>query len=508
MERTLILFAILLTGFTPQIAFAQDGPADAYARAYDFVLEEMWDEAATELENFLGTHGQTRWGDDARYWQCYVMEKKGAAREQVFDCYDAFTKSDRRSSWTDDAKANMIRLGRALMREGNPEYAPIVESLQKDDDEELALSALYALQNIGDEKAMNTIMDLYDRSSNARLRGRIVYILGNFDSPDVVAKLTEIARSEEESSIRKNAVHALGNRDEAEAEAALKTILENNGSREVQKAALHALGNRESEGLVEYLRRFVLGTDDRELGKAATYALGHHESREAVQALSDILENARDLEVKEAALHALGNNEDETTIEILKQVATHGADESLQKAAIYAIANHSGAFPTLRDIFEQATTIEVQKATLFSIGNADSPEIRSFLAETAIGHGDVEVAKAAVYALSNYAEEGDGALLGVFEESDRIEVKKAALYQLSGDVEALVNILDDESSTELRKAAIYALSNADEGDLVPILLDIAQNDSDLGVRKAAISALGNIGTDEAQEALLEILNQE
>ena len=105
-------------------------------------------------------------------------------------------RAEGRSSWADDAKASAIRVGRQLVREGNPEYAPMLEAMQKSDDEEVALSALYALQNIGDERAFSTIMDLYERSNSEELRGRIVYILGNFDAPSVVERLSQIAMND------------------------------------------------------------------------------------------------------------------------------------------------------------------------------------------------------------------------------------------------------------------------------------------------------------------------
>ena len=179
----------------PVVVFAQDeAAANAYGEAYELVMEGDWDAAADALAGFLRQYRESPWSDDAAYWACFVGEKMNDDAESVFTCYKSFTETHRRSNWTDDAKAGMIRLGRQLARAGNPEYGEIVKTLQQSDDEEVALSALYALQNIGDEEALATILNLYENTESSKLKERIVYILGNFDSEEVVGKLADIAR--------------------------------------------------------------------------------------------------------------------------------------------------------------------------------------------------------------------------------------------------------------------------------------------------------------------------
>nr|MBX2821129.1 HEAT repeat domain-containing protein [Rhodothermaceae bacterium] len=300
--------------------YAQETDKDAYSQIYEFILDEQWAEASDAIDDFIETEEFNRspWSDDVRYWQCFANEKRGGDYlEEAYECYSGFPKMFSRSAWVDDTKSGMIRVAQILAKDGTPEYAIAVESMQQSDDEEVALSALYALQNIGDEKALRTIVGLYERSSSERLRGKIVYILGNFDSPEVVPLLSDIAMSDAPTRIRKNAVNALGNRDEQVARDVLKKVVTSNGDVEVQKAALYSLGNSETADILVFLREVALTSEKKELGKAATYAISNSDNRTAVDALHTILQSGAHTDVRKAALHSLGNMDDSASLAIL-----------------------------------------------------------------------------------------------------------------------------------------------------------------------------------------------
>ena len=492
---------------TPSHEELRETANHAYAVAYELVLDEQWDAAQKALKSFLEDHRHAfgaPWWDDAEYWLCFVNEKKGGDLEDVFECYNSFMQKNNNSRWADDAKASTIRIARLLVKEGKPEYGAVVESMQKSDNEEVALTALYALQNIGDEKALETIVSLYERSESERLKERIVYILGNFDTPEVDNMLADIASSDASTKIRKNAAHALGNRGGRAANEALMQVIEKNGDIEVQKAAVYALGNSGGTGNITYLRQVALTTNKRELGQAATYAIRNAGGIEASRALRTILEEGKLTEVRKAALNALGHSGDASAIDVLVNVALEDPSEELQKAAVYALSNTRKAHNELMEIFESTDSGEVRRASLYALGNMRDDRSLEFLTNVAINHDEEEIAKIAAYALAN----GGGELFEVFEKTPYFEVKKAILHRMVDDVDALISILENENEPELRRTAIQAMGNADDNELVPVLLDVAKNDSDIKVRKAAITALGHIGSSEAQKALLEILEQD
>ena len=188
-----------------------DPDAIAYKKAYTLVLNEKWKDAIKEFETFLKNFPRSSWRDDANFWLCYSKDKAGYNPEDVFKCYRQFIEKYKRSKWANDARSNMIVIGQKLVQMGKVEYQSALEYLKQEDDEEISITALYALQNIGDEKALNAILKLYDTSKSENYRGKIIYALGNFDSPAAFNKLVDIAKTEPDTDLKKKAIHAIAN---------------------------------------------------------------------------------------------------------------------------------------------------------------------------------------------------------------------------------------------------------------------------------------------------------
>ena len=185
-------------------AAEDNGPdAVAYKKAYKLVLDEKWKDAIQEFSDFLNKYHRSSWRDDAGFWLCYSKEKAGYSLEEVFKSYQDFVKNNRRSKWADDARSNMIAVGQKLVQQGKVEYKTIIDNLQKEDNEEISITALYALQNMGDEKALNAILKLYDSTTNKNYKGKIIYALGNFNSPAAFNKIVQIAKTEKDPDLQK-----------------------------------------------------------------------------------------------------------------------------------------------------------------------------------------------------------------------------------------------------------------------------------------------------------------
>ncbi|UCE08400.1 MAG: HEAT repeat domain-containing protein, partial [bacterium] len=281
----------------------QDEDDKAYKQAYNYILDENWNDAIKSFDNFIKKFSKSRWVDDAEYWQCYAREQKGESLEKVFDCYQNFIREHSRSKWVDDAKSNLIRIGYKLVRSGKNEYKAIVESMRKSEDEEISLAALYALQQIGDERALKTTIDMYDRTENESIRGKIVYALANYDSPEVISKLVEISQKDPSPKIRKNAVYALGNKGGKEGAEALKKILRSEVDSKVRASAIYALGNTNIEDMIPFIRDLAVNDKDESVAKAATYSIGNMSGKEATEALKIILKKAAVSEARSAALY-------------------------------------------------------------------------------------------------------------------------------------------------------------------------------------------------------------
>ena len=491
---------------------AQDA-SEAYQQAYDLVLAEEWTEAEDALRTFGEQHGESAWADDAQYWQCYVTERQNRTSETAFACYQGFVEAHAGSRWADDAKSELVRIGQRLVQAGQPEYGAMIRPYQENANEEVALAALFALQNIGDERALATITDLYDRTENDRIREKIVHSLSQFDAPEATDKLFEIARSDASRDVRRSAIHALGNRDNVQAASALIQIAQGDGDVDIRRNAIHVLGNMDGDFVAKILGEIAKRDTDQEIGSAASFALGNVDDATATEELASILRESKLADVRKAALHALSNRDDEGALEVLRDVALGDGPSELRTAAVFALGNRdeSKAAETLRAVFESSEDPSVRGAALSALANQATPAGREFLIGVASSEDDEELARMAIHALASRDE--IPVLLDILHRTPHRLIRGEILLRLGFDggreaVEALGKVVKSMEDINGRQIAAEALGDTESDDAVAILLDVARTDASVRVRTAAVNALGRIGTLAAQDALLQILQGE
>ena len=201
------------------------------------------------MEEVIRQYPRSAWVDDARFWSCYSLEKLNQPLEKVFQCYQDFIRAYPDSEWVKDAKSNMVRLSQALAKAGKPEYGTVIKSLESGgEDEDIRMTALYALQNIGDEEALKTILGLYDKAESRKLKQQIVFMLQDMETPEALAKLADIARKEPDEDVRRAALFALGGHGGPEAVAILKDVLKSDAPADLRRNALFALAEAKDPG--------------------------------------------------------------------------------------------------------------------------------------------------------------------------------------------------------------------------------------------------------------------
>ena len=503
---------------------SQDTPApqqsagqQAYQKAYNLILDKKWADAQKEFDAYISKYSRTSYAVAARYWKCYTREKLGDPLEDVFKSYQQFVEHYGQSNWADDARTSMIRIGSTLAKQGKPEYATIVSSMQQGDDEDIKLTALYALRNTSDEKALPVIVNLYDKSKNEKMREKIVYVLGSFDSPIVVPKLADIATKDPSMSVRKNAVYALGNTKKSEAVEALKKIVNSQMDADVRTTALYSLANQGSDDMIPYLTEIAKNDPNERLAKTATYSIANINSDQSATALGTILKGAKSREVRKAALHSLANHADAGTVALLKQIALSKGDSDddadMERTAVYALGNihNDASTAALKEVLNSGSDIQVKTAALQAIGNSGGSEARDILKKFALTSDDDRLSRTAIYALGNTHEAKDTSFyFEVLHNAKSLETRKAALYQIanlnsSSAVSTLGKLIKEEKEEELKVSAIYVLGNLKDDGAVPVLLGVAQKDNNKRARQAAVSALSNIGSKKSQDALVQIL---
>jgi HEAT repeat protein len=184
---------------------------EAYQKAYALVLEEKWKEAANSLTEIERKYSGSAWADDARFWNIYSLEKSGSNPEDVVKMYEDFLAKYRGSSWASTARTNLITLGNRLAAAGKLEYADKVRSLTEHDQIDVSLSALIALQNMG-EDSLPDIIRLYEKNPSPETRERIVTSFSVISTPKALDFLIKVAETDPTPRIRHQALNFLGSR--------------------------------------------------------------------------------------------------------------------------------------------------------------------------------------------------------------------------------------------------------------------------------------------------------
>ena len=519
-----------------------------YQQAYNYILEENWQKALTAFESFIQQYEKSPYLDDAHFWHCFAMEKTGASDEDVFKCYQDLIKTYPKSQWTDDAERNLITVGKRLVDTGKTEYKAIIEAMQKSADKEIALTAINALREIGNERALDALAGLYSSTQQRKVREEIIFAISQFKSPKVVPSLTKIVKEDPDRHLRERALFWLSQTKPSEEVIKLmEHVALNDPNQEVRDKAVFALSQiREGKG-VGALKRIAGGAKNAAVRRSAVFWLGQQaKSKDAIQFLETVIQKDSDPKVRERALHALSQAKgnlgvpsliklaeshpdkrirkqaifwigqkatSEPVIHCLENVALNDADTEIRKTALLALsqAPQGHGVEALKKIGSTAKDSTTRKEAVFWLGQrAKSEDVFEFLQTVVLKDEAVEVRKSALLALAQ-APEGRGVetLKKIAETSEDAGTRKEAVFWLgqrakSEDViQFLESVVLKETDAEIRKTALLALSQAPEGRGVEALKKIGSTIKDPAIRKDAIFWLGQQARSEDVIQFLE-----
>ncbi len=267
----------------------------AYQDAYKLILQGHWRRALETFREYLTKYPQSHYEDDARFWVCYSLEHSGVDDEEVFHAYNAFITDypDGKSSWDDDAKDSLVRIGRRLAavdRKNKAKYGPIVDAIIKDANAEVALAAIYSLQRSGGEHATEVILKTYDPTGDENYRKKVVMIIGRLEGPEVLNKLADIAVNDPSNEVRRAAIRSIGRSDEAEAADALMKLAKQSDDSAVRVDAVRSLGRMDDEKAVDLLLDIAMNDSHIRVRTEAVTALGRMNSEAAQDALAKLLQ--------------------------------------------------------------------------------------------------------------------------------------------------------------------------------------------------------------------------
>jgi|GEM_PF-305544 len=534
----------------------QDEVTQQYQDAYEQVLNENWKPALRQLDTFIQANPNSGWTDDARFWQCYARDHLSTSPEEVYACYEQFVKDYPDSKWADDAKANMIRIGQELVRSGHPAYKARIQALQQSDNEEIVLSALMALQNVGDQESMPAILDLYDSGQPPKVREKIIFLLGQSDAPAARQKLQDIARQDPVDKMRSDAVFWLGQTARSQQDVELLAdIAAGDSSRKVRERAVFSLGQVPDDLGGPVLRQMAQHNPDPAVREQAVFWLGQGTpNRDNIRLLEQIARNDPDPDVREKAVFAISQASVELSQPVLIKLVKESADPKVREMAVFWLGqgaasdqvirlfetmaqsdtsrsvrqkavfglsqapDHRGAAALMR-LAKTSENPKVQEQAVFWLGQSGGSEpILEFLRQLALQGDHENLRKRALFALTQVPDgRGIPAVMQIARNAKSPDVRANAAFWLGqsageGNREKILNLLQEMVRTDpdpdVKDRAIFALGQLPEGAGLPALIDLATNADNANVRKKAIFWLGQSSDPRARQALAKIVQGE
>lgn len=315
--------------FAPQKVITMRGRSHdrddrAYERGERALDGRRWDEALEAFTQAAGAGG-TR-ADGALYWKAYSLAKLGR-RDDALAAIAELRKSYASSRWLDDAKALELEVKQA----GGQKPAPEAES-----DEDLKLMALNGLVQSDPERALPLLENLFRTSSSPKLKGRVLYVLAQSNSPRAKQLLEKVARGGAGNpDLQLKAIsYIAGASKQTDNRQLLWEIYSASSDNQAKRAVLHGLMiSRDKDHLLQIART----EKDPQLRVDAIYMVGASGGQAE---LWQLYQNETSPDVKQQILHSLISS---GASDRLLEVAKTEKDAKLRRTAIQSLGSMNAA---------------------------------------------------------------------------------------------------------------------------------------------------------------------
>lgn len=477
---------IMIGNFTPVFSAALEEDADKlYQKAYNLILDKKWNEASDLFQTLIDKYPKSSWVDGAHFWKCYASEKLQTSLEKAYTCYESFIEKYPSSKWVNDARTNMLRIAQELAKQGKIEYKAFAESMQANEDDEIAMAALFALQGRGDERAFKAITSLYDKTTDIQRLRKMIYLIGTSDSPESKNKMFQIAKDDKHPELRAEALFWLGQQ-------------------------------HPSKETVEFLKDRVMNDPDPEVQKKALFSLSQQIDDHSLPFFIDIVKNHQEKRLRLEAIFWIGQNAPaDKAIQILQDLAFNDPDEEIQRRAMFAISQVSKpkALPILMKIAKDNSRPRLREEAIFWVAQeGNSPEIIDFLRDLIYNDPNIQIQKKALFSLTQVHDAiTEEELLKIVKSHKNIELRLDAIFWLGQQtkspemIKAMKDIVIQDNDPQLQERALFALTQLKNNNGIPHIIEIAKKHKNLEIRKKAIFWLGQTKDEQAVKALEELL---
>lgn len=439
---------------TPPPPAAQADPADSLYQAARSVLSGRDYRRAAELFGAIETRfAKSRYAPGAMYWQAFALYRLGTGESLRQGLATLRTQRARypRAATRGDAAALQQRIQGELARRGDPAAAAAIAA---------------AASQIAVPPAPPAPPRPPRPPAPPTPRSR---------SPETVC-------SEDDDDIKVAALNALQQMDAERAAPVLRKVLSrrDSGSVCLRRKAVFLVAQQQPQGAEETLLEAARHDPDSEVREQAVFWLSQVGTERSVAALDSIVRTSTDPNLQEKAVFALSQEGSPAAINALRAYAERSdvPDDAREKAIFWL--GQSGTPDNavfLQSLYGRLQNEELKKKVLFSISQMETKEGGRWLIGVARSEKETpELRKQALF----WAQQCDvptSEFAGLYSASQDLAMREQVIFVLSqrGDKAAadkLVEIAKADPDRELRKKALFWLGQMDDPRVTEVLQQI------------------------------------
>ncbi|HVE77833.1 MAG TPA: HEAT repeat domain-containing protein [Gemmatimonadaceae bacterium] len=396
----------------PPVGWLPDDPADSLWRAGREALNRGdFARAAALFGELRDRYANSGYAADAFYWEAFALYRTETAQAlsqalalltlQQVRFPDARTRAEA------DALATRIRGLLARRGDGAQAESLVVAAGRQrdecpDDDDDMRVAAINALQQMDADRAMPILKKVLARrdACSARLRKRAVWMAANNGTAESADVLLGVIRGDPDREVRLEAIFWLGQVEGERTVNVLDSLLRASDDESVQEKALHALSQHDSPRARQALHRLAEeARTPAAMRRRAIFAIGHFSGgREDAEFLRGLYARITDEEAKEQIIQSVAQTEGNETERWLLALATNGREPlELRKKALFWAGQGEVPIASIVELWPRLTEVEMKEQLIFVLSQRDERAATDRLIEIARSDPNRELRKKAIF---------------------------------------------------------------------------------------------------------------
>ena len=354
--HTTIAAVLLISGAAGAYAASNEemAPADKqlnqlYWQGHEALKHADWNAA---LKNFSDLEKQMRTkepqnADAAIYWEAYTLTQARRATEAKA-AVERLHRDFPDSRWNKDADA--------LLRQAQNAAATAQHETSAGDDD-LAEIAVEGLLNAPPERALPLLKKVLQSQRSDKVKKRALFVLSQIGEDAALESVVDVAKNSKDRELREEAIRMLGVSGQDKAIERLRELYASAGDAQEKRTIVQAWLSADRKDLILAAAR---NEADPSARREAIQALGALDAAAELKQLFDATHDAQNQREIIQALGVAGN------VQALASIAAGGQPENIRTEALQAlgVAGENGGAAQLVKLYPQMTTPALRDAVM------------------------------------------------------------------------------------------------------------------------------------------------